>query len=406
MQTLSLGESVGVFAYGAFTFTCFFAGYLSLVRRIKAKSLWENSLLRSCGIFIGKILRDMKLTKKTAGLLILYFLFQLFVLWGGDFFLVILLLIADAVLFYYMVANVMEKNRLRKGIQEIAAGNMSYQIPIDGLHGENKKFALMINGIGTGLNKAVAEAMKNERLKTDLITNVSHDIKTPLTSILNYVGILRQTDPADPKVQDYLNILEEKAQRLKTLTEDVVEASKVSSGNISLEYMDLDLSEMIQQTQGELEEKFEARNLAIVTDLPAEPAVVHVDGRRMSRVLENIYGNAAKYAMPGTRVYATLKTDDTKVRFSLKNVSEHQLNIQADELTERFIRGDISRSTEGSGLGLSIAKSLTTMQGGTFDLYLDGDLFRVDITFPRVKAKGNAGGTTEESKEKTTSGVS
>lgn len=406
MQTLSLGESVGAFAYGTFTFTCFFAGYLSLVRRIKAKSLWENSLLRSFGIFIGKILRDMKLTKKTAGLLILYFLFQLFVLWGGDFFLVILLLIADAVLFYYMVANVMEKNRLRKGIQEIAAGNMSYQIPIDGLHGENKKFALMINGIGTGLNKAVAEAMKNERLKTDLITNVSHDIKTPLTSILNYVGILRQTDPADPKVQDYLNILEEKAQRLKTLTEDVVEASKVSSGNISLEYMDLDLSEMIQQTQGELEEKFEARNLAIVTDLPTEPAVVHVDGRRMWHVLENIYGNAAKYAMPGTRVYATLKTDDTKVRFSLKNVSEHQLNIQADELTERFIRGDISRSTEGSGLGLSIAKSLTTMQGGTFDLYLDGDLFRVDITFPRVKAKGNAGGTTEESKEKTTSGVS
>ena len=206
--------------------------------------------------------------------------------------------------------------------------------------------------------------------------------------------------------QTILNILEEKAQRLKTLTEDVVEASKVSSGNISLEYMDLDLSEMIQQTQGELEEKFEARNLAIVTDLPTEPAVVHVDGRRMWRVLENIYGNAAKYAMPGTRVYATLKTDDTKVRFSLKNVSEHQLNIQADELTERFIRGDISRSTEGSGLGLSIAKSLTTMQGGTFDLYLDGDLFRVDITFPRVKAKGNAGGTTEESKEKTTSGVS
>ena len=389
-----------------FTFTCFFAGYLSLVRRIKSKSLWENSLLRSFGIFIGKILRDMKLTKKTAGLLILYFLFQLFVLWGGNFFLVILLLIADAVLFYYMVANVMEKNRLRKGIQEIAAGNMSYQIPIDGLHGENKKFALLINGIGTGLNKAVAEAMKNERLKTDLITNVSHDIKTPLTSILNYVGILRQTDPADPKVQDYLNILEAKAQRLKTLTEDVVEASKVSSGNISLEYMDLDLSEMIQQTQGELEEKFEARNLAIVTDLPAEPAVVHVDGRRMWRVLENIYGNAAKYAMPGTRVYATLKTDDTKVRFSLKNVSEHQLNIQADELTERFIRGDISRSTEGSGLGLSIAKSLTTMQGGTFDLYLDGDLFRVDITFPRVKVKGNAAGVTEELAEKSSSGVS
>ena len=232
---------------------------------------------------------------------------------------------------------------------------------------------------------AVEEAMKNERLKTDLITNVSHDIKTPLTSIINYVAILKQSDIADPKIQGYLDILEAKAQRLKTLTEDVVEASKVSSGNISLEYMDVDLVEMIQQTEGEMAEKFEARNLIMIVNLPAEPAVVHVDGRRMWRVLENIFGNAAKYAMPGTRVYADLKLEEDTVDLSLKNVSEHQLNISADELTERFIRGDLSRSSEGSGLGLSIAQSLTTMQGGTFNLYLDGDLFRVNIRFPRVK---------------------
>ena len=219
---------MGVFSYGVFTFTCFFAGYLSLVRRIKAKSLWENSLLRSVGVFLGKVFRDVKLTKKTAGLLILYFLFQLFVLLDRDFFLVLLLLIADAVLFYYMVANVMEKNRLRKGIQEIAAGNMSYQIPIDGLHGENKKIALMINGIGTGLNKAVAEAMKNERLKTDLITNVSHDIKTPLTSIINYIDLLKRDNPEDPKIRGYLDVLENKAQRLKVLTEDVVEGGTIT----------------------------------------------------------------------------------------------------------------------------------------------------------------------------------
>lgn len=400
VQSLNLGETVGIFGYGVFTFACFFGGYLSLVRRIKAKSLWKNSLLRDFCEVVRKVVQNLRLTRKTAALLIAYFLFQLFVVLERNFFLIVLLLLADAVLFYSMLTNVMEKNRLKKGIEEIASGNMGYQIQMKGLRGENKKLAEMINGIGTGLNKAVAEAMKNERLKTDLITNVSHDIKTPLTSILNYVGILRQTDPSDPKVQDYLDILEKKAQRLKTLTEDVVEASKVSSGNISLEYMDIDLVEMIQQTQGELAEKFEARNLTIVLEIPQEPAVVHVDGRRMWRVLENIFGNAAKYAMPGTRVYATLKADETKVSFSLKNVSEHQLNIRADELTERFIRGDISRSTEGSGLGLSIAKSLTTMQGGTFDLYLDGDLFRVDITFPGVKnLRTEESATNSESEE-------
>ena len=277
------------------------------------------------------------------------------------------------------------KEKLKKGIEEIALGNMEYQIPLQGLRGENLKLAEMIDGIANGFHMAVEEAMKNERLKTDLITNVSHDIKTPLTSIINYVAILKQSDIADPKIQGYLDILEAKAQRLKTLTEDVVEASKVSSGNISLEYMDVDLVEMIQQTEGEMAEKFEARNLKMIVNLPAEPAVVHVDGRRMWRVLENIFGNAAKYAMPGTRVYADLKLEEDTVDLSLKNVSEHQLNISADELTERFIRGDLSRSSEGSGLGLSIAQSLTTMQGGTFNLYLDGDLFRVNIRFPRVK---------------------
>ena len=252
------------------------------------------------------------------------------------------------------------------------------------LHGEQKDVAERINRIGDGLEQAVQESVKNERMKTDLITNVSHDIKTPLTSIINYVDILKRSNIADEKIQGYLDILEAKAQRLKTLTEDVVEASKVSSGNISLEYMDVDLRELVQQTEGELAEKFAARNLSVVLNMPEEAAVIRVDGRRMWRVLENVFGNAAKYAMPGTRVYADLALTEDKVRFSLKNVSEQQLNFSADELTERFIRGDIARSTEGSGLGLSIAKSLTIMQGGEFELYLDGDLFKVDITFPRT----------------------
>ena len=385
LPSLSIAELAEIYFYGVFTLGCFFMGYVSLIKRIKGRNLWKNSLLRVIVRFIYKIYDNRKKTTKTVLLLCGFFLVQGIAVLFRNGVTMLLVLLADVGVFYVVLNGLLLKEKLKKGIEEIALGNMEYQIPLQGLRGENLKLAEMINGIANGFHMAVEEAMKNERLKTDLITNVSHDIKTPLTSIINYVAILKQSDIADPKIQGYLDILEAKAQRLKTLTEDVVEASKVSSGNISLEYMDGDLVEMIQQTEGEMAEKFEARNLKMIVNLPAEPAVVHVDGRRMWRVLENIFGNAAKYAMPGTRVYADLKLEEDTVDLSLKNVSEHQLNISADELTERFIRGDLSRSSEGSGLGLSIAQSLTTMQGGTFNLYLDGDLFRVNIRFPRVK---------------------
>ena len=385
LPSLSIAELAEIYFYGVFTLGCFFMGYVSLIKRIKGRNLWKNSLLRVIVRFIYKIYDNRKKTTKTVLLLCGFFLVQGIAVLFRNGVTMLLVLLADVGVFYVVLNGLLLKEKLKKGIEEIALGNMEYQIPLQGLRGENLKLAEMINGIANGFHMAVEEAMKNERLKTDLITNVSHDIKTPLTSIINYVAILKQSDIADPKIQGYLDILEAKAQRLKTLTEDVVEASKVSSGNISLEYMDVDLVEMIQQTEGEMAEKFEARNLKMIVNLPAEPAVVHVDGRRMWRVLENIFGNAAKYAMPGPRVYADLKLEEDTVDLSLKNVSEHQLNISADELTERFIRGDLSRSSEGSGLGLSIAQSLTTMQGGTFNLYLDGDLFRVNIRFPRVK---------------------
>lgn len=385
LPSLSIAELAEIYFYGVFTLGCFFMGYVSLIKRIKGRNLWKNSLLRVIVRFIYKIYDNRKKTTKTVLLLCGFFLVQGIAVLFRNGVTMLLVLLADVGVFYVVLNGLLLKEKLKKGIEEIALGNMEYQIPLQGLRGENLKLAEMINGIANGFHMAVEEAMKNERLKTDLITNVSHDIKTPLTSIINYVAILKQSDIADPKIQGYLDILEAKAQRLKTLTEDVVEASKVSSGNISLEYMDVDLVEMIQQTEGEMAEKFEARNLKMIVNLPAEPAVVHVDGRRMWRVLENIFGNVAKYAMPGTRVYADLKLEEDTVDLSLKNVSEHQLNISADELTERFIRGDLSRSSEGSGLGLPIAQSLTTMQGGTFNLYLDGDLFRVNIRFPRVK---------------------
>lgn len=363
----------------------FLFGYLSLVRRIKAKTLWKNSLLCSI-VQLAKIFWTHRtVTFRIAAAAVIFFLihwFGIMISYGSAGIWSFVILIAEAVVFIYLIRGAIAKDKIKKGIKEIAGGNVHYEIPTDALRGEDLAMATAVNSIGGGLQKAVEESMRSERLKTDLITNVSHDIKTPLTSIINYVDILKRENFEDPKIQGYLDILEAKAQRLKHLTEDVVEASKVSSGNITLECMDINLVEMVNQTNGEFAEKFEKKQLEMVLNIPEEPAMVHADGRRMWRVLENIYGNAAKYAMPGTRVYGDLKAESGEVVFSLKNISEQPLNISEDELTERFIRGDISRSTEGSGLGLSIAKELTKLQGGTFELYLDGDLFKVTVKFP------------------------
>lgn len=382
-QSLSLFDMTGVFLYALVIFICFFCGYMTLIRRIKGKILWKGSLLYAILSFGGELLRERTVVFKSAVLVIVVLLLNGLSIVNPNVIFLPLTILSDCFAAWYVLRGAIAKDHIKKGIEQIALGNLEYRIDLSGLRGTDLELAKQVNEIGSGLNRAIDEAMRNERLKTDLITNVSHDIKTPLTSIINYVDILKRSDIADEKIQGYLDILEAKAQRLKTLTEDVVEASKVSSGNINLEYMDVDFREMVQQTEGEMAEKFAARNLTVVLNLPEEPAIVHVDGRRMWRVLENIFGNAAKYAMPGTRVYADLLLAQEEVQFTLKNMSEQQLNISADELTERFIRGDISRSTEGSGLGLSIAKSLTTMQGGRFELYLDGDLFKVDIHFPR-----------------------
>lgn len=363
----------------------FTTAYLSIVRRVKAKTLWKNSMLKWLGGMLAKAMRHMGEIWRTVLALAVLAVINVLGVASGAAPVILLMIVADLIGAVYMVYQAVGRHRIGRGVERIAKGEVDYKIPLTGLRGGQREVAEKINTIGEGLDAAVEASMKNERLKTDLITNVSHDIKTPLTSIINYVDLLKRENLKDPKIQGYLDILEVKAQRLKTLTEDVVEASKVSSGNISLEYMDIDLAEMIQQTSGEFAEKFSNRNLTEVLSIPSEPVIIRVDGRRMWRVLENIYNNAAKYALEGTRIYADLSARERTVIFSLKNVSEQPLNIRAEELTERFIRGDVSRSTEGSGLGLSIAKSLVTMQGGTFELYLDGDLFKVTITFPQVK---------------------
>ena len=385
-------------AVAAYTCAWFLTGLLSLIRRIKAGVLWKNSilkilcrwLLRICKAvveFVGMIVSNLSCIWKTIlafGIFwVLEFIFVLSIfIYGADGLTVLILLLANIVPFIYLMYRSVGMNTIQKGIRKISDGEVEYQIPLKNLRGDQKTMAEKINSIGEGLDAAVEKSMRSERLKTDLITNVSHDIKTPLTSIINYVELLKQENFEDPKIKRYIEVLEQKSQRLKNLTEDVVEASKVSSGNISLEYVQLNLTEMLQQVSGEFEEKFKEKNLKEVLILPGGETVIRADGRRTWRIFENIYNNASKYAMEGTRVYAELVKRDGRAIFTLKNISSQELNISADELTERFIRGDISRSTEGSGLGLSIAKSLTTMQGGSFDLYLDGDLFKVTIQFP------------------------
>lgn len=358
--------------------------YYGLVRRIKGKNLWKNSLLHS----IVSLCRNVYAARDTSTKLILVFggfLFLHFVLlYNGSGLRVILCLIVDAVVLLYLIREASGRQTVLEGLQQIGSGDLDYKVDTTNLIGNNLDLAETVNKVGDGLQAAVKEKMKSERLKADLITNVSHDIKTPLTSIINYVDLLKRENIQEPKIKGYIDILDAKSQRLKQLTEDLVEASKVSSGNVKLEFITLNLNELVQQMNGEFDEKFNKQNLTVVTKLPREPLKISADGRHIWRVLENLYGNAAKYAMPGTRVYIETEKKDGKVVFTMKNISENPLNINAGQLTERFIRGDVSRSTEGSGLGLSIAQNLTRLQHGNFKIYLDGDLFKVTLTFDEV----------------------
>lgn len=381
---------------GVYTAAMFLLGYLSLVRRIKAGTLWKNSLLRWCLKMGKKIWAKVRefaelFSRNTSGKIKIvllaggFILFQFIVngmIFQGSASFFLILMAADCGVLIYLIRKADGRDRILEGLKRISGDELQYKIPVDKLAGEEKVMAEYINHIGEGLDAAVENSLKNERMKTELITNVSHDIKTPLTSIINYVDLLKRENFTDPKICGYLDVLEAKAQRLKVLTEDVVEASKASSGAITLEIVDLNFTEMLHQVLGEFEEKFEEKNLTLMTHFTEESMVIRADGQRLWRVLENIFGNVVKYALEGTRVYVQTTPEKGRVVFSLKNISAQPLNISADELTERFIRGDVSRNTEGSGLGLSIAKSLTELQGGDFRLYLDGDLFKVIITFP------------------------
>lgn len=376
LTVITTGEILGA--------AVFLGAYLSVIRRWKAKTLWRSSFCYT----IVKSCKKVYMARTTSGRMIVAFVglvlmnYLLAALFGG--FGLILLFLADGVVLLYVIRENAGRQVIYDGLARLASGQLDYKIDEKDLTGDNRQMAAAVNRVGEGLQNAVKETLKSERLKADLITNVSHDIKTPLTSIINYVDLLKREDIQDPKIRGYIEVLDNKSKRLKQLTEDLVEASKVSSGNVVLDMKPIRFGELIRQTNGEFEEKFAARGLQMVCKMDEEPLVIMADGRRMWRVVENLYNNIAKYAMPNTRVYAEARRVGCRVVLEIKNISENPLNIKAEELTERFIRGDVSRSTEGSGLGLSIAKNLVGLQGGTFDFYLDGDLFKVVITFEAV----------------------
>ncbi len=351
----------------------------ALIARI-ARFLWR--IVRSLFLGLWRIARNLPLLWKTALVMAgVFFLEMLFVLAGygsvdGIF---VIMKTVELLAALYIALNL---RTLQKGGEKLARGDFSSPIDTKYLIGDFKRYGQELNDVQSGLEQAVQEQMKAEHLKTELITNVSHDIKTPLTSIVNYVDLLKKEDIPSPEAREYIAVLDRQSHRLKKLTEDLVEASKASSGVLNVDLQPTDVNVLFSQIEGEYQERLAACQLTLVTQSPAPGTVIRADSRLLSRVMDNLVSNICKYALPSTRVYVVSTLSREAVTISFKNVSRDELNISPDELMERFVRGDASRHTEGSGLGLSIARSLVQLQGGRFDLAIDADLFRADITFP------------------------
>ena len=353
----------------------------SLTARI-LRLLWR--ILRAVGRGLRRTAVALPLIWKTALVTAaLFFLEMLLVLVGygsvdGIF---VAMKLVEFLAILYIALNL---RILQKGGEKLAAGDLSQNIDIKPLIGDFKRYGQRMNDLRTGMERAVQEQTKAERMKTELITNVSHDIKTPLTSIVNYVDLLQKVDVQPETAREYIAVLDRQSRRLKKLTEDLVEASKASSGALPVELQPTDVAVLFDQIVGEYQERLADCHLTLVARPPEKPVSVRADGKLLSRVMDNLVSNICKYALEDTRVYVVASSDAETVTISFKNISRAELNISPDELMERFVRGDASRHTEGSGLGLSIAGSLVRLMNGTFSLSIDGDLFRADITLPRA----------------------
>lgn len=361
---------------------------LSFTVRVKLGKWWKNTIVWKTGSGLWKTLQkiydNMDILQNAIAFMLL-----LSVLEFGIIFMMrnrmgmglILWFLEKAILILLLSAVVIQMRKLMEAGEHIAKGDMQYQVDTTGMYKPFRQHGENLNSLSEGLSIAVAEKMKSEHFKTELITNVSHDIKTPLTSIINYVDLLKKEEMENETAQEYIEVLDRQSVRLKKLIEDLMEASKASTGNLPVNFEKLEAGVFMVQTVGEFEEKTEACELELVIKKPEEPVHILADGRHFWRVIDNLMNNICKYAQPQTRVYINLETRDGKAYLIFRNTSRYPLNISSEELMERFVRGDSSRNTEGSGLGLSIAKSLMELMNGTFELFVDGDLFKVVLTF-------------------------
>lgn len=361
----------------------------TIIKRIKAKTLVTSTL---CGIVLKGIINKIVdvyanitystnvMTKIAVYIIIIgiYTIINLAV-FGLSFVAILLELLLMCFIAYKIIKALNGFAKIELKLKKMYEGDNSGELNEDEFNFEFKSTVKYINDISNGFENAIQDRIRSERLKAELITNVSHDIKTPLTSIINYVDLLKQEDIQNEKAKEYIGILDNKSQRLKKLTEDLVEASKVSTGNISLNLEKINVVQLIKQALGEFEDKFKNRGLDIILDSNDNHIVIKADNRYMYRIIENLFSNISKYALENSRVYVDIKKTQKSVIIEMKNISKDRLNITADELMQRFVRGDKSRTTEGSGLGISIAQNLTELQGGEFRLKLDGDLFKVEL---------------------------
>ena len=383
LATLVLAITIMAFGFFIIYLACILF-FETVVKRLKTHTFLKTTIIYWLYIKIKELLDEVKITKRFILYFIIFIIANLIcfaIMWSDGFPGIILSIILYAVVYGLISKRLKSYVKIEKAINDLYQGNTDIELEENEFVKEMKNMASQINDIAGGLSNAIDEKLKSERLKTELITNVSHDIKTPLTSIINYVDLLKKEGMDGEKAKEYLDILDSKSQRLKKLTEDLVEASKASSGAIKLNMEKLNVNELIKQVSGEFEDKFKARKLEEIITFPENALYIKADSRYMYRVLENMYSNISKYAMEGTRVYTDIIEKDGRIVIQLKNVSKQKLNISVDELMQRFVRGEASRNTEGSGLGLSIARSLTELQEGNFNIYLDGDLFKVTIEF-------------------------
>ena len=356
-----------------------------LVFTFKVLKKGSGAILRFCKRtlhLIWSFLRSIPLVWKTVVSVIAFMFIEFIILaldWGEWW---PTAWIFNGILCAGIIAVAILLKRIKKGTEEIAKGNLYKKINTKYMFLDIKDHAININNINDGIAKAVEERMKSERFKTELITNVSHDIKTPLTSIINYVDLLEKEEIENETAKEYIGVLSRQSARLKKLVEDLLEASKASTGNVNVNLTQLELGILLSQALGEYDEKFSKSNLQVVLNKTDDLLLVMADNRHIWRVFDNILNNISKYAQPNTRVYIDAKRNGKMAEISFRNISKDPLNISGDELMERFVRGDSSRNTEGSGLGLSIAKSLTEVQKGKLDIQIDGDLFKVRLAFP------------------------